>query len=115
MRTNFNMQDQYITMVRGDTVSFGVEIEDQDGLPFDINTAFFSCKKNCDDKEYVFQKSIDHGITKAADGIYIVRIAPEDTQFIDVGKYFYDLQVGAIDDVYTILRGVLEIEQNVTD
>lgn len=115
MRTNFNMQDQYITMVRGDTVSFGMEIEDQDGLPFNIDTAFFTCKKNCDDTESVFQKSMNHGITKAGDGQYIVRIAPEDTHNIEVGKYFYDVQVGAINDVYTIMRGVLEIEQNVTD
>ena len=41
-----NMQDKYITMVKGDTLSFGVEIEDESGSPVDITDAEFIAKKN---------------------------------------------------------------------
>ena len=42
MRTNFKMEDTYITMVKGDTLAFGVEFEDQSGNPIDIDTAYFT-------------------------------------------------------------------------
>ena len=115
MRTNFRMEDEYITMTRGDTLSFGVELADQDGNPFDIDSAYFTCKKDLTDVAVVFQKSLNNGITRDDAGLYTVRVAPDDTKSIKAGKYFYDLQVGAGDDVFTIMRGVLEIEQDVTD
>ena len=114
MRTNFGMQDQYITLVKGDTLSFGVAIEDQNGAPLDIETAFFTCKKNLTD-EAVFQKSMGNGITKAGDGEYIVRVAPEDTANLEAGRYFYDFQVGLDSDVFTIMIGFLELDHNVTE
>ena len=101
-----------IRMVKGDTVSFGVEFE---GLTQDLETAFFSCKKDLDETGYIFQKSIGNGISKVGDGQYTVRIAPEDTEDLDVGEYFYDLQVSLNSDVFTILRGVLFIEFDVTE
>ena len=110
MTTTFNMQDQNISMVKGDTLSFGLEIE---GLT-DLDSAYFTCKKDLDESP-VFQKSIGNGITKLTDGQYIVRIAPEDTNDIEAGKYFYDLQISANSDVFTILRGVLDILQDVTN
>ena len=101
-----------IRMVKGDTVSFGVEFE---GLTQDLETAFFSCKKDLDETGYIFQKSIGNGISKVGDGQYTVRIAPEDTDGLEVGEYFYDLQVSINSDVFTILRGVLFIEFEVTE
>lgn len=115
MRTNFMMVDQYITMVRGDTLSFGVEIEDQFGKPLDIDDAYFTCKKSYQDEVGVFQKSMDSGITRASAGKYRVRIAPDDTEDIEVGKYFYDFQIRKNGDVFTIMRGVLDVEYNVTN
>lgn len=111
MRSNFKMEDKYIKMVRGDTLSFGLEIE---GLDKDLETAHFTCKLHPADRYNIFQKSLDDGITKIDDGQYIVRVAPADTKDIEAGKYFYDLQIGANGDVFTILKGILEIEQDVT-
>ena len=113
-RTNFKMEHEYITMTRGDTLSFGIEIDDQNGEALDIDDAYFTCKQNYTDDENVFQKSIGDGITRADAGQYIVRIAPEDTESIEAGKYFYDMQVGMNGDVFTIMKGVLEIELDVT-
>lgn len=113
-RSNFKMENKNITMTRGDTLSFGVEILDQEETPLDIETAFFTCKKNPTDEINVFKKSIGAGITRMDAGQYTVRVAPEDTASIEAGKYFYDLQVGLNSDVFTIMKGVLEIEQDVT-
>jgi hypothetical protein len=43
-----------------------------------------------------------------------VRVAPEDTAGIESGKYFYDLEIGLNSDAFTLLKGVLEIERDVT-
>lgn len=114
MRTNFKMEDTYITMVKGDTLAFGVEFEDQSGNPIDIDTAFFTCKKNYNDDSNTFQKSLGNGITRADVGQYRVKVAPSDTISKEAGKYFYDFQVSKNGDVFTFMRGVLELEQDVT-
>jgi hypothetical protein len=102
--------DRYVTMTRGDTMSFGMELE---GLDQDLDTAFLTCRKSHTEPP-VFQKSIGDGITKVDEGQYVVRVAPEDTEGLEAGKYYYDLEIGVNGDVYTILKGILEIEQDVT-
>lgn len=116
MSNIFRMEDSNISMIRGDTLSFGIELINENNEPFtqDLDSAFFSCKNNKTDNEFVFIKGLNKGITKAENGKYIVRVAPMDTQNIEAGKYFYDFQIGINDDIFTILHGVLEIEQDVT-
>lgn len=113
MRTNFKMENQNITMTKGDTLSFGVECKDQYGAPIVFDTAFFTCKKSGSDIENVFKKSLNDGITYSG-GAYVVRVAPEDTANVEIGRYFYDMQVGAGDDIFTIMKGILEIEQDIS-
>ena len=114
IRTNFNFQNEIITMVRGDTVAFAVSIEDQFGNPLDVDSAHLTCKKNLTDAEPIFEKQLDRGIERADAGAYTVRIAPSDTKNVEAGQYFYDLQVGLNTDVFTILKGVIDIEWDVT-
>lgn len=119
MRTTFRMEDMNISMVRGDTLAFGIELyeegENDELVAFtqDLDSAYFTCTKTFDDN--VFQKSLEDGITKLEDGQYVVRIAPEDTENLEPGKYFYDFEVGVNSDKFTILKGVLEIERDVTN
>ena len=47
-------------------------------------------------------------------GYVSVRVAPEDTQEIEAGRYFYDYQIGIGEDRYTLMKGVLTIEQDVS-
>ena len=110
MSNTFRMEDMNISMVRGDTLSFGLVIE---GLDQNLETAYFTCKKNLSDTSGIFQKSLGNGITLTDEG-YVIRIAPEDTRYLEAGKYFYDLQIGVNSDIFTVLKGVLEIEQDVT-
>lgn len=106
--------DKNLKMVRGDTLAFGFEYEFDDESTQDLDTCYFSCKLNPDDAEYIFQKSIGDGISKVDDNQYRVRIAPEDTDGIDIGKYYYDFQIGLNSDIHTILKGVLIVEREIT-
>jgi len=113
MRTNFKMENQNITMVRGDTLSFNVQIIDENGDPMAVDTAYFTCRKKATGGEDVFRKSLGSGIVQE-NMLMTVRVAPEDTQNIDEGQYFYDFNVGIGDDVFTIMIGTLSIEHDVS-
>ena len=113
MRTNFKMENKNITMVRGDTLSFNVEVTDaNDGL-IEVDSAYFTCKKISTDDVNIFKKALNAGIIQDENGL-TVRVAPEDTRNVSAGQYFYDLQIGVNSDIFTILKGVLEIEQDVS-
>ena len=113
MRSNFKMENKNITMVRGDTLSFNVEVTDADSEIIEVDSAYFTCKKISTDDSNVFKKALGAGITQDEDGM-TVRVAPEDTRNVNAGQYFYDMQIGVGEDIFTILKGVLEIEQDVS-
>lgn len=107
-----------LDMVRGDTLSFAVEIG-FDESPQKLDSAFFSVKKNIDDDSYMFQKSIaNNGIeyvkTDGNNLYYRVRVAPEDTKNVAEGTYFFDLQIGMNDDIFTVLKGTIRVDGDVT-
>lgn len=108
MRTNFKMENENITMVRGDTVSFNAELFDQYGDAVAVDTATFVCAERLGGSP-IFTRTLNHGITQS-DGMLTVRIAPENTSDIDEGIYYYDFKIGIEDDVYTLKRGSLSIE-----
>lgn len=112
MRTNFQFQNQNITFVKGDTLSFNVQIFDEDGEPITVDSAYMTCKKMPTKLDYIFQKSLEDGISQS-EGMMYVRVAPEDTKEVDAGEYFYDFQIGLGDDIYTIMIGTLSLEQDV--
>lgn len=112
MRTNFKMENKNITMTKGDTLSFNVIAMDTNGEPMVVDSADFTCKKLGTETSNVFRKSLGAGITQD-DGMITVRVAPEDTN-INAGRYFYDMQIGVGSDIFTVMKGVLEIEQDVT-
>ncbi len=109
--------DKNLRMVRGDTLAFAVEIE-FDENPQNLGTAYFTCKQDYDDATYLFQKSLGQGIERVKQEgnsiFYRVRIAPQDTSGLDIGVYYYDLQIGLNSDIYTILRGSLKLDGDVT-
>ena len=109
-----NMEDRYITMVKGDTLSFGIELQDQYGAWVDVDSATFVAKKNYTDSIALFEKTLENGITRDAAGRYCVRVAPDDTADAEAGCYYYGLRVGKNNDVYTVMRGILELEPEVT-
>jgi hypothetical protein len=110
-RSNIAMQYQQITMTKGDTVAFNAEILDQNGDVVVVDSADFICKKKYEDNDSIFHKSLNAGIQQA-EGLLTVRIAPQDTQEVDAGLYFYDFSIGVGQDRYTIMKGVFTIEAN---
>lgn len=104
------MANYHITMVRGDTLSFGLEFS---GLDKDLDSAFFTVKENPDER-IVFEKRLGSGITKAEENQYVVRVAPEDTKALEPKNYHFDLEITVNGDVFTIMKGILELEHDVT-
>ena len=105
------MANYQITMVRGDTLAFGLEFE---GLNQDIESAKFTVKVNATDEQILFQKTLGLGISKVEAGQYVVRIAPYDTENLEAGNYHFDLEISLNNDVFTIMKGILVLEQDVT-
>ena len=106
-----------LEMIKGDTLSFAFEVEfDED--PQKLEKADFTCKANFDDNDALFHKELEKGINfSKQDGTklyYIVRVAPEDTENLEAGMYYYDLSIELNGDVFTILNGSLKIESYVT-
>ena len=104
--------EQNLTMVRGDTLSFDLVLSDLDGST--VTSIFFTAKKKATDETPVFQKSLGDGISLLEGSTYRVRVAPEDTAGVAAGKYAYDLQIGVLSDIYTVLMGTLQVIQDVT-
>lgn len=105
------MREYDIEMIRGDTLAFGIEFE---GLDQNLESAFFTVKTQSSSQKYVFQKSLGDGITMAEANTYRVRVAPEDTENLSPGTYYYDLEIGVNSDVHTLLLGSFKIKQDVT-
>lgn len=93
------------SMIRGDTMSFNVEIED---LPQDLSSMIFTCR-NVKKDEIIFQKTLGDGCMKISQGKYQVRVAPEDTENISAGIYNFDLEIQWGTDRYTPVWGSLKI------
>lgn len=103
-----------IKVTRGDTFGFNFDIKDGEGLEPTLDAVYFSVKETPEDDDYTFQKTLTNGITRLTGGGYYVRIDPSDTQDLDKDKYYYDLQVNIDDDVYTPLKGKLDIRWDIT-
>ncbi|AIF54392.1 hypothetical protein LDB17_017 [Lactobacillus phage Ld17] len=110
MRKNFEI-------IKGDTLAFAVEIG-FDENPNDLEEASFTVKRNADG-DNLFQKKLNHGITKVASMgnklYYRIRISPWDTKQLEGGFYYYDLEIRINGDVFTILNGLFIIENDITE
>ena len=114
----FNPIKRDIAMIRNDTLSFGFQIQglgDQD--PDEI---IFTCKETPEDDEALFSVSFADNITEDSYDpetdirTYIVRIPPVLTEDLELGRYFYDLQLYTNDDIITLMRGRLTIDYEIT-
>ena len=117
MDTNFKMENKYITMIKGDTLSIGIKCVDENNNPIsDIRAVTMTCRDIETGKKIIFQKSIGDGVEKSTEDsdVYIIRVAPSDTETAETGKYVYDVEIRAGSDVFTIMKGNLQIDDDVT-
>lgn len=107
-----------IRHVKGTTYSCGFVVED---LGQDLDTIYFTCRAGQnDDSEVLFEVELNDGITlveydsETDTRKYAIRVAPELTQDLQTGTYFYGLQIGVNNDKFTIMRGNFTLEQDAT-
>jgi asparagine N-glycosylation enzyme membrane subunit Stt3 len=114
MRTNFNMAEENITMIRGDSIAFNLVFvgEDHD---ITLGHAYFTAKKSKESTAKAFQKTLGDGIEKIGTGEYSITVNPEDTDDLDPGRYWYDFRVSLQGQVFTIMWGILDIVQEVAE
>ena len=109
-----------ISMPRGDIhyVEFAVSADDEfSGLDYD--EIYFTVKRKYTDTEYLFQKRLSTGgITKIDDGVYRIKINPEDTDNLAINKsgewYDCDIEVKYQDLVKTTYTGEFVLTKEVT-
>ena len=97
-----------IEVIRGSTFATGLKIY-VDEAPSEVY--FIGYKKSGD---YIFSKTIgaDVAVNFSLGASYIeckIRIAPEDTRDISPGEYAYEVKLGFLGEIRTVLQGVLSI------
>lgn len=107
--------EKNLSMVRGDTLEFAIEVTGYDQM---MDTALLTVKSSYDG-DVLLQKSLSDGVSIGNTGVfgtyvYKFRVAPEDTENLDCGKYYFDVEFGVNDDKITVMRGLLDIVYNVT-
>ena len=114
----FNAIKQDIEMIQGDTLSFGFMLTGLKGeLPSYI---YFTCKETLESTDPLFQVSHTNTIDlrrydEETDTLYYsVRIPPSYTRYVNLGRYFYDLEIEVNGDTFTLMIGRLEICYEVT-
>lgn len=104
-----------LELTKGDSYYLGFEVL---GLGRNLDAAYFTIKSSFDDETTLIQKSLSDGITlDHIDGTnyyYKVHLTPLDTQNLELGQYYYDLQVTSYGDTYTILKGIFNLTFSVT-
>lgn len=114
----YNAIKRDIVMIKNDTLSFAFEIQ---GLNNQIpDNIVFTCKNTPEDNTELFSVSqSDHIIERSYDPAtdirtYTLRIPPNLTENIDLGRYFYDIQINVNNDIITLMKGRLTIDYQVT-
>ena len=104
-----------LTINQGDSCYLTIMHLDDDNetvIPFEEgDTIVFSAKRKLNQKEFDIKSKSAHLI----DGDLIIELTPEDTD-IPLGEYYYDIQLTNVaEDVYTIMKGILTIDWDVSE
>lgn len=105
-----------ISITRGDTKVLKFQRKNKDGIiETEAKELYFTVKENSNKQNYLFQKTLDNGITfNTEDFYYRITINPSDTDNLYYGTYQYDIEVKEDDYVKTIDLGEFVITEEVT-
>lgn len=102
---------------RGDTTIFKfkrIDANDQ-VITEEANQIYFTMKKEKKSEEILIKKKLGAGITyDTSDNYYRITINPEDTNELEYGSYFYDIEVITEDYTKTIKKGFISITEEST-
>lgn len=104
-----------IEFFRGDSKRLKFQRLDAHGDPILLTPSamYFTVKRNCDTKEFIFQKKLSD-MTLGDDGYWHFTINPSDTETVPYETYAYDLEVTVEGFVNTISSGSLKIKKEST-
>lgn len=114
----YNAIRRDITMIQNDTLSFAFQVQGLKGQT--PNNIVFTCKETIETSDALFSVDLSNNITlRDYDEdqdiyTYVVRIPPALTEKIALGRYFYDLQLSVNYDIFTLMKGRLTIEYQIT-
>lgn len=101
-------------IIQGDTCYLTITKLDDEGDQSDFENGevvVFSAKKNLKQEDY----DIHSENATLIDGQMIIRLSSQDTN-IKLGEYYYDIQYTDLaGDIYTLVKGTLEITWEVTN
>ena len=110
-----------LALVRGDTKVYTITFKNAAGSPYCLKnwTVFFTLKSAYDlpDSQASLQKIITAfaDTTSGTSGVATISLLPADTKDLTPGAYEYDIAVcTASSESYTVLRGKLDLEYDVT-
>lgn len=77
---------------------------------------YFTVKENDKTNDVIFQKRLDNNTISYDEETYYysITIEPEDTNDIDYGTYYYDIEIITGKKVKTIAKGTLSIDSEIT-
>jgi len=105
-----------ISMFRNDSAVIRCTITNSAGAPFNLNTATakFTVRRK-ENEEILIEKHTGDGITfhDEPNGVLDVNINPVDTEDF-IGKYVYDIEVTKTGSVYTVVKGVFRVTEDVS-
>lgn len=100
---------------QGDSVYLTINHLDEDNetiIPFEEgDILILSAKKKLNQKNYDIQSEP----ALLIEGALVIELTPQDTD-VPLGDYYYDIQLTNVaQDVYTIVKGILTVDWDVTD
>lgn len=114
----YNPIHRDLTMVRGDVLAFAFQVQGLKGQTPEAIT--FTCKETIESEVKLFEVNLSNTIKyrsydKKNDILtYTLRIPPYLTENIDLGRYFYDLEILINGDVITIMKGRLTLDYDLS-
>ena len=108
-----------LNIVRGDDKRFVVTFKDANDVAIDVSgwKLYFTVKENLTDSDDNAKIKIDVTVEsgEGTNGEITIHVEPSDTEDLDVGKYYYDIQAKKDDgEIFTPLTGEFLINIDVT-
>lgn len=118
IETVYTPVHQDILLVRGDTLDFNFQLQ---GLAGAVPTALeFTCRQKPTSLTYFFKRVLLDGVRQIQydastdTTTYSVRVRPDQTEGLPVGRYYYDLRLAVDNDVITLMNGHLTLTYDIT-
>ena len=107
---------EHITMPRGDlkNVHFTVHDSNDAYVSKGFTQITFTVQANTSARKIIIQKKLTEGTITKKGNVYSFTLKPEDTDFIDYGTYYYDIELIRGDEIHQTVVGKLIITEEVT-